>query len=146
MQSGPGAVVVIVEPDADNCEMYTEFLRYRGFLPVPVSSATDALTAAATADVVVTGTFIPGSMDGFELIARLRSARATKRVPIIMLTASGCQSDHERSVAALCDAFLTKPCVPDVLVSEIMRVVSEHRGVRTPLAPAQLAQPPHRVI
>ena len=146
MQSRSRAVVVIVEPDADNREMYSEYLRLQRLLPVPVSSARDALIAAPTADVLVTGTYLPGTIDGFELITRLRSAKATERIPIILLTAAGCHTERERAVAAQCDAFLLKPCVPDVLVSEIHRVVSEHRAPTELFVPADLGSRPRRGV
>ena len=77
MPPTPAAVVLLVQADADSREMYAEFLRYQGFLPVPVSTARDALTVAPHADVIVTGLLLPVDMDGIELIVRLKRDERT---------------------------------------------------------------------
>jgi CheY-like chemotaxis protein len=93
---------------------------------VPVSTATDALRLASKADVVVTGILLPDHMDGIELVRRLKSAESTKHVPVLVLTACVWQSDRDRATASGCDLFLAKPCLPDVLVREIHRVLTLH--------------------
>jgi two-component system cell cycle response regulator DivK len=115
----PAPVVLLVQPDADSREMYTEFLRYEGLLPVPVSNARDGLTVARKADVIVTGLLLPGDIDGIEFIARLKRDERTKRIPLIVLTACAWKSDRERAEEAGCDVFLAKPCLPDHLLREV---------------------------
>ncbi len=101
--------------------MYAEFLRFHGLTPLVVSNAADALLAAARADIVVTGILLSGEVDGVELIARLRADAATKDVRIIVLTACAWQSAQDRAVHAGCNAFLTKPCLPEALLREVRR-------------------------
>ena len=72
MPPTPAAVVLLVQAEPDSREMYAEFLRYQGLLPVPVSTARDGLRVAPEADVIVTGLLLPGDMDGIEFIARLK--------------------------------------------------------------------------
>jgi two-component system, cell cycle response regulator DivK len=115
----PAPVVLLVQADADSREMYTEFLRYEGLLPVPVSNARDGLTVARKADVIVTGLLLPGDIDGIEFIARLKRDERTKRIPLIVLTACAWKSDRERAEEAGCDVFLAKPCLPDHLLREV---------------------------
>jgi two-component system, cell cycle response regulator DivK len=104
--------------------MYTEFLRQRGLVPIPSSTASDALAVAATADVIVTGVLLPGQMDGIEFLAQLKADDHTKNVPIIVLTSCGWQSDRERATKAGCDVFLTKPCLPEDLLKKVRRVLA----------------------
>jgi CheY-like chemotaxis protein len=115
----PAPVVLLVQSDADSREMYTEFLRYEGLLPVPVSNARDGLTVARKADVIVTGLLLPGDIDGIEFIARLKRDERTKRIPLIVLTACAWKSDRDRAEQAGCDVFLAKPCLPDHLLREV---------------------------
>src|SRR5689334_24990406 len=68
----PPALILLVQPERDDREMYAEFLGSEGFLPISVSSAADALTIAPRVDVVVTALLLPGPMDGVELVARLK--------------------------------------------------------------------------
>jgi len=74
MSSKPGAVILLVQPCDDGREMYVEFLRHQGFGVIVVSDACDALIVAPDADVIVTGILLASSIDGHELIARLRNA------------------------------------------------------------------------
>jgi CheY-like chemotaxis protein len=91
--------------------------------------ADDALTLAPQADLIVTDTLLPGSLDGVAFVSRLKSAARTKAIPIIMLTSCAWPSERDRAYAAGCDVFLAKPCVPDLFVSEIRRLLArQHRA------------------
>jgi two-component system, cell cycle response regulator DivK len=128
-------LVLLVQPNDDSLEMYAEFLSHAGLVPIPVSSALDALAVAPKADIVVTGLRLPGSVDGIELIGRLRTDGRTRRTPIIVLTASALQTERERAQQAGCDVFLPKPCLPEELLHEVCRLVkpSKLRHLRTAL-------------
>jgi CheY-like chemotaxis protein len=124
MPTQGGRVVLLVEPHDDTREMYAEFFRHHRFTPVAVGDGEAALKEASRADVVVTGICLPGTIDGVELIARLRRAKHTKHTPIVVLTASTLRSERERAKQAGCDGFLLKPCLPDDLLTEIRRVIA----------------------
>jgi CheY-like chemotaxis protein len=121
-ESGP--VVLLVQPESDDRDMYAEFLRYRRFHPVIAATVSDALKLAPGSDVIVTGISLPGGSDGFELITQLRRDQRTKTTPIIVLTATMMNAVRERSARLGCNAFLRKPCLPDALVREVRRVLS----------------------
>jgi two-component system cell cycle response regulator DivK len=132
MSQPPAVVVVLLQGDADSREMYSEYFRSQGLLPVAVSTARDGLTVAPKADVIVTGLLLPGDMDGIEFIARLKRDVRTKRIPVIVLTACAWKTDRERAEKAGCDLFLPKPCLPDDLLREVRRLLaaSKLRDVR----------------
>ena len=127
------AVVLLVQPERDDRGMYAEFLEQRGLQPVCRATVADALPLARQVDVVVTGILLPGSMDGLEFVARLRSNDDTKRLPIIVLTAAAWDSERARAERVGCDVFLPKPCLPDVLLGAIRRLLrsAKRRNVRT---------------
>jgi two-component system cell cycle response regulator DivK len=135
MSPTPAAVVVLLQGDTDSREMYAEYFRYWGLLPVPVVTARDGLTVAPTADVIVTGLLLPGDIDGIEFMARLKSDERTNRIPIIVVTACAWKSDRERAEEAGCDVFLPKPCLPDDLLRDVRRLLaaSKPRDVRAVL-------------
>src|SRR5688572_26223345 len=87
-------VVLLVQP-SDGLQTYADFLCGQGLSVIGVSNACDALTAARKADVLVTAVLLPGSMDGVELIARLRRDEGPHRRPIIVLTACAWRSERE---------------------------------------------------
>lgn len=119
-----GPTILLVQPERDDREMYTEFLRQRGLVPIPISTASDALAVAARADVIVTGVLLPGQMDGIEFLTKLKADDRTKNIPIIVLTSCAWQSDRERATKAGCDVFLAKPCLPEDLLKEVRRVLA----------------------
>ena len=123
----PSPTVMLVESVQDDRAMYAEYLRASAFGVIEVGDTAKALIRAAEADVIVTGIRVPGPFDGIELVHRLRADRATKQRPVIVLTASTRQADHDGAACAGCDAFLLKPCLPDALVGEIRRLLTLSR-------------------
>ena len=115
------AVVLLVQPPDDSREMYAEFLRHHGLEVVCPDDVDEALTLAPAADVVVTGLQLPGAKDGFALIQHLRAKPATEHKPIIVVTSWAWQTERLRAKDAGCDVFLTKPCLPAVLLRHVQR-------------------------
>ena len=130
------AVVLLAQPQHDDRDMYAEFLRARHFLPVIVSAVVDVLTVAPRVDIVVTETLLPGHLDGLEMVARLKRNKRTKAIPVIVLTACGWRSERDRARAAGCDVFLAKPCLPELLVREIRRLLKRYDAPKPQPSPA----------
>ena len=66
-------------------------------------------------DLVVLDWMLPG-MSGIELCRRLRARAETERLPIIMLTARGEESERVRGLATGADDYIVKPfSVPELL-------------------------------
>jgi DNA-binding response OmpR family regulator len=113
-------IVLLVQSEHDDgLEMYVDYLRYSGFRAIAVSNVRDALTFAPEADVIVTGIVLDDTMDGVELVSRLRGDAGTIHKPIIVLTACTWRQERERAEHAGCDVFLSKPCLPDALLREV---------------------------
>ena len=110
--------------------MYAEFLRANGFSVTEVDSTDEGLSAAHAADLIVTGVRMPGTFDGIELVRRLRDDERTKRKPLIVLTACTFEPDQSRAFGAGCDVFLPKPCLPEMLLQEVQRLIEQSRRLR----------------
>jgi two-component system cell cycle response regulator DivK len=123
----PELVVLLVQAKRDDREMYAEFFRHQGWLPVPVSTAGDALRVAPIADVIIAGILLPGDMDGVGFIAQLKADERTKSIPVIVLTTCAWKNERERAENAGCDMFLAKPCLPDDLERAVRRVLARRR-------------------
>jgi CheY-like chemotaxis protein len=121
-------MVLLVEAAQDDRAMYAEYLRLSGFEAIETDDTGEALKRAARADVIVTGVRLPGPFDGIELVTRLRQRNSTSHKGVIVLTACAFKPEEQRSRAAGCDAFLPKPCSPDLLAAEIRRVLSVRSG------------------
>jgi two-component system, cell cycle response regulator DivK len=128
--SSRGAMrALLAERDVDTRQMYGEFLRQSR---VDLEEAADGPEALAKAlahpyDVIVTETMLPG-INGYELCQLLRHDPATRRTPIIVVTAESFAPNLERARKAGADAVLVKPCLPNTLLAEIRRVTERAGG------------------
>ena len=117
------AVVVLVQPNDDNREMYAEFLSGHHFTVVGLSNGDGVAAVAGRADVIVTDLRLTGAIDGCALIAQLRHDRRTKDTPVIVLTPCALPQDREAAKVAGCDRFLAMPCSPQELLEELRDVL-----------------------
>jgi len=128
-QPPAAARVLIVEDYQDTREMYARYLRFSGFEVREARNGAEALRKAAGEhpDVIVMDLALP-RMDGWEATRRLKAEPATRGIPVIALTGHAHADREQEARKAGCDAFLTKPCLPDALVKEIHRVLGGRRG------------------
>src|ERR1700742_5136953 len=83
----------------------------------------------APPDLLVLDWMLPG-MSGIELCRRLRARPDTERLPIIMLTARGEESERVRGLATGADDYIVKPfSVPELLarIRSLLRRASPER-------------------
>jgi two-component system, cell cycle response regulator DivK len=121
----PSPLVLIVDDAIDNREGYVQYLQFCGFRTAEAETGPGALDEARRAqpDVILLDMRLPG-LDGAEVTRRLR-ASGFERTPIIALSACVGQSDVAIALESGCDAFLAKPCVPEVVVDEIKRLLEK---------------------
>jgi len=110
--------------------MYAQFLRHAAY---DVDEAEDGREALAKAisrrpSVIVTETLLPG-MDGFLLCELLRKDLSTQEIPIIVVTADAYPAHVAKAEQSGADIVLTKPCAPDVLLTEVRRCLGKSREV-----------------
>ena len=84
------------------------------FLAEDGQECLDVVEAVAP-DVITLDVVMP-RLDGFSTAARLRSGRATRGLPIVMVTACAQESDLARGRELGVEAYLTKPFEPEELV------------------------------
>jgi PAS domain S-box-containing protein len=120
-----GLDVLVVEDDAEACEMMTLVLADRGLQVRTAADYDRALAAldAAWPDVLVSDIGLPGR-DGYELVRRVRQIQADRgrtHLPIIALTAFGRAEDRQKTTEAGFDVHLSKPIKPHQLLEAIGR-------------------------
>jgi CheY-like chemotaxis protein len=120
----PKPLVLLVDDSEDNREVYAQYLTLSGFR---VESAVDGVEAVEKAaalipDVIVMDLAMP-RLDGWEATRRIKAAPATSGIPIIALTGNADSESRRRTQEVGCAGYLTKPCMPDVLLSEIRRLL-----------------------
>lgn len=73
-------------------------------------------------DLILLDIMLPHS-DGNEILARLRSDSATRKIPVIMTTAKGMESDKIRALEAGADDYLVKPFGMMEMIARIRAVL-----------------------
>ena len=121
--------VLVVDDYPDAREMYAEYLQYSGFDVIEAGNGIEALERAADSapDIILMDLSLP-VMDGWEATRRLKADKATADIPIVALTGHALAGILEGAKKAGCDAFVTKPCLPEDLVKEIRRVLDESKS------------------
>jgi two-component system, cell cycle response regulator DivK len=116
--------VLVVDDYPDAREMYSEYLEFSGFDVIQAVNGMEALQRAvdASPDIILMDLSLP-VMDGWEATRRLKEDARTNSIPVVALTGHALAGISEGAIKAGCDAFVTKPCLPEDLVKEIRRVL-----------------------
>jgi CheY-like chemotaxis protein len=122
--SDSSPLVLVVDDFQDNREMFAEFLSLSGFRVAEAATGREAIDRGfeLLPDVILMDLSLP-ELDGWEATRQLKNDPRTSHIPIVALTGHAL-ADHSREAReAGCDAFLTKPCLPEVLVVEIRKML-----------------------
>jgi signal transduction histidine kinase/CheY-like chemotaxis protein len=142
---------LIVDDNAANRRILEGTLRNWGMVPKAVDSGPMALAALHDA-IVAEEPFVialldcqmPG-MDGFMLAAEIKQRVDLARIPLVMLTSAGQNTDCERRRAMGIAACLSKPVKQSELLNVVLRTLSKSLPNTGPLmTPKQLQSPEHR--
>jgi CheY-like chemotaxis protein len=117
-------LVLVVDDYQDAREMYAEYLSFSGFRVAEAGTGMEAIDKAFALqpDVILMDLSLPG-MDGWTATRRLKNDDRTKNIPIVALTGHALTGASDGARQAGCDAFVTKPCLPDELVLEVRRIL-----------------------
>lgn len=120
------AQVLIIEDDDDSRDIYEEILALNGFEVATAVSGFDGLRKAqdGTASAIILDISIP-DIDGWTIASRLKDHPATSGIPVVVVTAHTFPEDRLRAESIGCEAFLTKPCSPGLVLSEVQRVIAQ---------------------
>jgi two-component system cell cycle response regulator DivK len=118
--------VLLVDDYPDAREMYSEYLQFSGFDVTEAANGMEALQRAAddAPDIILMDLSLP-VMDGWEATRRLKADPRTADIPVVALTGHALAGISDGAKQAGCDAFVTKPCLPEDLVREIRKVLDE---------------------
>jgi CheY-like chemotaxis protein len=102
--------ILLVEDNELNRDMLSRRLQKRGY---EIIMAVDGETGVQMAQTEAPGLILmdmslPG-IDGWEATRRIKTAAATRHIPIVALTAHALPGEREKALAAGCDEFDTKP-------------------------------------
>lgn len=125
--------ILLVDDDKDLCALLQEFLEGDGFNIDAIHSGDEAIKTLLNTDkydTVVLDIMMPG-MSGLDV---LKSVRAEKQTPILMLTGRGDDIDRIVGLELGADDYLPKPCNPRELGARIRAILRRTQYLKT--APA----------
>jgi two-component system, OmpR family, alkaline phosphatase synthesis response regulator PhoP len=114
------ATILVIEDDPDIRELLTFSLAKEGWELIMAEDGESGLAKlpAAHPDCVVLDIMLPG-MDGLEVLRALKADPARKRLPVIMTTAKGEESDVVTGLELGAEDYVVKPYSPKVLAARI---------------------------
>src|ERR1700733_14509385 len=115
------ATILVVEDHPDNMTLAVLLLRSAGHTVLRAIEAQAGLTLARAElpNLILMDIQLPG-MDGLEATALLKADSATRKIPVIALTALAMNGDEERIRAAGCDGYISKP----MRHAELLKMIS----------------------
>jgi DNA-binding response OmpR family regulator len=112
---------LLIDDDARLCELLREYLRTNGVELGYASGGRQGLErlGADTFDAVFLDVMMP-DLDGLEVLRRIRER---SRIPVIMLTAKGDETDRVVGLELGADDYIAKPFSPRELVARLRAVL-----------------------
>jgi DNA-binding response OmpR family regulator len=113
--------ILVVEDTESIAHMIEALVKARGHDVVAVGTGSKAMEALSSKsfDVILLDINLPGGMDGFAVCERIRSAPATKDVPVLFISALSDEEHKQRAFSVGATAFYAKPFSPLSLLKEI---------------------------
>jgi two-component system cell cycle response regulator DivK len=120
-----GTMILLVEDNADNQEIYRIILAHHGYTVLQAWDGESGVRMAREhrPDLILMDLTMP-VIDGLEATRMLKADPATAAIPIIALTAHAMQEDQAAAAEAGCVAFLAKPAEPRAVAAEVERVLA----------------------
>ena len=112
--------ILIVEDQEDNRRIMRDLLTSAGYETIEAVSGEEGVAMAQThrPDLILMDIQLPG-LDGYEATRRIKADPALHQIPIIAVTSYALSGDEVKAVAAGCDAYVTKPFSPRLLLAKV---------------------------
>jgi two-component system OmpR family response regulator len=122
----PGELILLVDDDPEIRQLIGDFLVQHGFRVAQAANGAelDREIGVERPALVVLDLMLPGE-DGLAICRRLS---ATGRIPVIMLSALGEETDRIVGLELGADDYLPKPCSPRELLARVRAVLRRREG------------------
>jgi len=119
--------ILIVDDEPDVLRVLSVRLKCFGYEPLASANAAEAFEKIREEkpDLVLMDILLPG-MDGCEVCRQLKSDKALRHIPVLLITASILEENiGERMQSSGADDYLIKPFEPEILLKKIKRLTGE---------------------
>lgn len=113
--------VLVVDDSLDTRYIYSRYFQFRGTQVTTAADGLEALQAVENdpPDAIVLDLAMP-RVTGWDVIRDLKANPATRHIPIVVLSG---QESRDSALHAGADSYIEKPCAPEDLLGEVLRVV-----------------------
>lgn len=114
------ARILVIEDELKMRRNLLTILEMEGFETLGAEDGPSGVEAAGLhqPDLILCDVMMPG-LDGYQVLARIRSNPRTANIPLIFLTARGERADLRHGMNLGADDYLTKPCPAEDLLEAI---------------------------
>ena len=114
------ARILVVEDHEENRRIMRDLLTSAGYEMIEAVTGEEGVTLAETQrpDLILMDIQLPG-LDGYDATRRIKANPALRSIPIIAVTSYALSGDDVKAREAGCDAYVTKPFSPRVLLAKI---------------------------
>jgi CheY-like chemotaxis protein len=122
-------LILLAEDFEDARELYRDYLEFSGFSVLTANNGREAIEQAETVqpDIILMDASMP-VLDGWQATRELKANPATQHIPVVALTAHAFDDARREAKEVGCDGFVTKPCLPDDLVTKIRSFLGPGKG------------------
>jgi CheY-like chemotaxis protein len=129
-RDGKKAKILYVEDNAENRMLVRAILEAEGYTIVDAEDGLAGVEAAVREEpaLILLDVNLPG-IDGYEVVAVLKSFPVLANTPVVALTAYAMEGDRQRTLVAGCDGYIQKPIDVDAFprqVEEFLHGKREH--------------------
>ncbi len=116
----PVKKVLVVDDSPTECHVLTELLTKGGYSVVVATSGEQAITMARQEmpDLILMDVVMPG-MNGYQATRTITRDEATRKIPVIMCTSKGLETDKIWGMRQGAYDYLVKPIDPAALLAKI---------------------------
>lgn len=117
-------LVLLAEDFEDARELYRDYLEFSGFDVRTANNGREAIQQAVALqpDLILMDASMP-VLDGWQATRELKANPSTRHIPVLALTAHAFDDARQQANAVGCDGFVTKPCLPDDLVTRVRQTL-----------------------
>lgn len=120
--------ILLIDDDVVLCQLIAEYFDLHDVSVTMRHSGEEGLREANLGiyDAIILDIMLP-NIGGLSVLKKLIE---TTNIPVLMLTANGCDMDHILGLEMGADDFINKPCKPKVLLARIEAVLKRRNSVK----------------
>ena len=118
--------ILIVEDQEDNRAILRDLLTANGLAYIEAADGQQGVELAEREqpDLILMDIQLP-VVDGYEATRRIKANPALRAIPVIAVTSYALSGDEAKAKASGCDAYVTKPFSPRLLLAKVREFLPE---------------------